>query len=404
MRILQIGPIPPEVSGQTAGGVASHLWGLAAYLVKAGHTVGVLGDNYTPQDLSPEMEQGIHLFGFQGLSDSLSTGYLFCPSFWLKLIRTKNHFGSLMSWKAVLTGLLNYHRVIKAFEPELIHVHHLEFRFPLAHYLVGNEIPILTTVHSTSFLERSPTSAARERKEFIRRNLHLARNLIFVSQFLKQRFEVLFPGVMEDKKAVIIHNPVNGSLYHPISKKTARETLGLKPAGSLLLFVGKLIPHKRLDILMEAGRILQDRGLDFRILVVGSGPEQTELEGLVEKSKLNDRAHFSGLISQEKLFLYYNAADLCILPSAVESFGLVFVEAMLCGCPVLGRAEVLKEILPSERCGVHIPSPNPARWADEIAKALERSWSQQEIHELSRVYTWEGLGPRFEEVYKQITI
>ena len=98
----------------------------------------------------------------------------------------------------------------------------------------------------------------------------------------------------------------------------------------------------------------------------------------------------------------YSAADVFVLPSGMESFGLVFVEALLCGCPVMGRAEVLTEILPSERCGFHIPSSSPDSWADGIVKALERSWPKDEIHELSCVYTWEVLGDQFIILYKKI--
>ena len=226
MRILQVGPIPPEVGGRTGGGVARHLWDLAAHLVELGHTVGVLGTNYYPDTISPEHTAGMHSFGFLGLGKSIRTAYLVCPSFWIKLIRVKIHFGALKSWKEVLSGLLNYYRVLKEFQPEIIHIHHLEYRFPFVYYLVADRIPILTTVHSTSMIEDSQTEAPRKGREFVRRNLILARNLIFVSQFLKDRFTSIFPGILEDKNTAIIHNPVDGSLFYPIDKKGARERLG----------------------------------------------------------------------------------------------------------------------------------------------------------------------------------
>ena len=403
MRVLQIGPIPPEVGGKTGGGVATHLWALATHLVNKGRTVAVLGDNSYTADLAPERKSGINLYGMVGLGKSLWTAYLFCPSFWLKWIRTKRHFRSLLDWKAVLSGLLNYHRVIQEFKPDIIHIHHLEYRFPFVYYLVEEHIPILTTVHSTSFLEFSPSSILKERKEFIRRNLDLSRNLIFVSQFLEKRFETLFPGVLEDKNTTILHNPVNGSDYFPISKNEARGKLGLEPDEPVILFVGKLIPQKGLAILIEAAQILQDRGLHFQVLVVGSGPQQVELEELVQKYDLTQTVHFEGSKSQAELFLYYNAADLFVLPSAMESFGLVFVEAMLCGCPVLGKAEVLQEILPSEGCGYYLPSSEPERWADVITRSLDRFWDKDEIHGLARVYTWKDSDGHFEKIYQQLT-
>ena len=403
MRILQIGPIPPEVGGQTGGGVAAHMWALASHLVKQEYTVGVFGGNYYTKKLSPEIIDGIHLFGKMGFRKSVRSAYVLCPSFWLKLVRIKIHCRSLLGWKAVLSGLLNYHRVITEFKPDIIHIHHLEYRFPFVYYSIGPDLPIITTVHSTSFIEFSPSSITRDRKEFIRRNLDLSQNLIFVSQYLKKRFETLFPGVLAGKNTAVVHNPVDGNLYYPISKVEAREKLGIRPEGSVLLFVGNLIPQKSLNILIEAASILRERDLDFQILVVGSGPEQSELEGLVNTYQLARQVRFEGQKPRGELFLYYNAADLFVLPSAMESFGLVFIEAMLCGCPVIGRAEVLMEILPSERCGSFLPSSNPDIWADSIAKALEQSWHKDEIHEQSRVYTWEVLEDSFEKIYKQIT-
>ena len=77
---------------------------------------------------------------------------------------------------------------------------------------------------------------------------------------------------------------------------------------------------------------------------------------------------------------------------------------MLCGCPVIGRPEVLVEILPSERCGVHLPSSQPSLWAESITRALEGDWSKAEIHTLSQVFTWEVLGNEFERIYGQMII
>jgi glycosyltransferase involved in cell wall biosynthesis len=403
MRILQIGPIPPEVGGQTGGGVASHLWALAPALVNHGHTVGVLGDNFLVKDPSSVKRDSVQLFGLTRIKRSITAGTVLNPCFWWKIIRIKIHFGPMMSWKGALAGLLNYHRVIKAFKPDIIHIHHLEYRFPFVYFTAGDRIPILTTVHSTSFIEFGQAAAVRERKKFVRRNLDLARNLIFVSQFLEKRFEALFPGTLEEKNTAIIYNPVDGTKYYPITKEEAREKLGLRPDGTLLLFVGKLISHKGLDILIEAGSRLHERGLDFQLLVVGSGPEQAELERQVTIYGLNEQVCFEGYKSQGELFLYYNAADLLVLPSAMESFGLVFVEAMLCGCPVIGRADVLEEILPSERCGVYLPSSNPDDWAEAITKTLQRTWSKEGIQALSQVYTWEVLGDKYDRVYTLVT-
>ena len=402
MRILQVGPIPLEQGGKTQGGVATHLWSLTDHAAKQGHVIAVLTDNYFSMKDTPDLRDGIQIFGIRNLRRSIRTAYLFCPSFWLKLIQVKIHFGSLRSWKEILSGLLNYHRIIKEFRPEVIHIHHLENRFPFVYFLVGKSIPIITTVHSTSYIDFSPPGKTEDRRRFIRRNLDLSRNLIFVSGFLRNRYEELFPGILRDKNSTIVHNPVDDSIFFPISKEKARKELDLDFDGSVILFVGNLIPQKGLDILLDAARILKSRVTNFKILVVGRGTQQAELLEKGMENGLDGQLHFEGSKSQKELFLYYNAADIMALPSKMESFGLVFVEAMLCGCPVLGRAEVLNEILPSERCGERIPDSSPEVWTDRIEEALGRSWSKDAIHKASQGYTWDSLGDEFLKIYEEI--
>ena len=402
MRILQIGPIPPDVGGRTSGGVATHLWDLANYLAKQGHQVGVLGDNYLSTGSPKRMRNGIRLFGKLKTAKLLNAATLLSPIFWLKVVRTKIHFRSLMPWRGVLSGLLNYLQVINEFKPDFIHIHHLENRFPFGYFSVNGEIPIVTTCHSTHFFEFSPSSIAEKRKQFTLRNLHRARDLIFVSQFLEERFRTFFPGLLERKNPYIIHNPVNESLYLQVSKDTARETLGLKHDHPVLLFVGNLIPRKGVNLLIEAARLLRDQGMVFQLVVVGSGPQRDDMDEVVRRNQLNDQVRFEGQIPQDKLHLYYNASDLFVFPSEMESFGLVFVEAMLCGCPVIGRPEVLLEILPGEHCGLHLGSDSPEIWADEITKALGRNWSKEEIHGSALKFTWGESGEGFEMLYQQL--
>lgn len=402
MRILQIGPVPPEAGGRTQGGVASHLWALSSYLSQKGHTIGVLGDNLLAEDASPLEVDGIQLFGMTNIATSMAEEFLLRPASWMKIFRTRRHFGPLRGWKGVISGLVNYQRVIELFQPDLIHIHHLEYRFPLTYYLVEDRIPILTTVHSTSLIEFSSVQLAEERIEFIQRNLAKAQNLVFVSEFLKNRYTALFPGSLETKQTKIIHNLVDKSAYFPIPRESARDQLGLPLEGSLILFVGKLIQAKGLEILIQAGKLLRDRGMNFQVIVVGSGPQEAELRKLVQELGLVEQVRFEGPKSQAELFLYYNAADVFALPSVMESFGLVFIEAMLCGCPVIGRPEVLREILPSQRCGLQLGSSRPEDWAEEISKALNRSWSKEEIQGSAAHFTWEVSGERFEALYQAL--
>jgi len=402
MKILQIGPIPPEIGGQTTGGVATHMWSLATHLVERGHRVAVLADNYGLTNEWPEVRDSVEIFGMDRPIYADRTGLVLKPSFWSKVFRTKSHFGSLKSWPAIIGGLLCYHQVIEFFQPDVIHVHHLERRFPLAYFTAECKIPIITTVHSTHFIEFSHPPVKDLRRRFVQRNLDLAYNLIFVSQFLKKRYEELFPGGLEGRQTYIIHNPIDSSLYYPIPKEEARRRLGKLSTEALILFVGNLIPRKGAHLLIEAAANLKSKGVQFSLLIVGDGPQKAEMERTIRQNELGSVISLEGGKTQADLLYYYNAADIFVLPSLSESFGLVYIEAMLCGCPVIGTPKVLDEILPSDDCGHHIPHGDTRTLAITIENAMQQPWDRERIRSHALTFAWDHLIGNFENVYKDI--
>ncbi len=399
MRILQVGPIPPEVGGQTRGGVATHVWGLATHLVKRGHQVGILADNYRG---AHEIIEGVEIYSTAPRLNVTSVLKILNPHFWIKALRIKSHFGQLQTWRRVIIRLLAYEQVIERFQPDVIHVHHLEYRFPFAYFSKGDSVPIVTTAHSTASIEFAPSAVRTLRHQLVQRNLKLARHIIFVSRFLKQRYETLRLNIPDECKTWIIHNPMDVSLYYPIPKADADKHINKKSSIPLLLFVGNLIPQKGAHVLVEAADLLRTKGINVQISIIGDGPQREELKTLVEKRGLTSAVFLEGPKSQLDLLYYYNAADLFVLPSLMESFGLVFIEAMLCGCPVIGTPKVLDELLPSDDYGYRVSSDDPGALAGAIEEALRRSWDRKKIREYACTFDWSHLIGRFESVYKEV--
>lgn len=102
-----------------------------------------------------------------------------------------------------------------------------------------------------------------------------------------------------------------------------------------VLFLGRLHPIKRIDLLIDAMALLRDRAASARLMIVGSGLPQHEIEvkHAIERQKLGDRVHLLGFVTGELKRSLYQAADMAVLPSAHESFGYAVVEAMACGTP-----------------------------------------------------------------------
>jgi glycosyltransferase involved in cell wall biosynthesis len=398
MRILQVGPVPPHIGGTTAGGVASHLWALATHLHQKGHSVGVLADNVEFAERQVECANGsLTVHGARPLARGVAgLGLLQRPGFWNRIIRTKNHLGSFQTWRSTIGNLLAYEYVITRFQPELIHVHHLEHRFPFAFFASCGQVPIITTIHSLSFDLLQP-----ELKELVRRNLRLAQGLIYVSNTVRQKFEKLFPDDVVQQQVFTILNPVDCSLYYPLKKRNAIKALGKRLDVPVILFVGRLTPLKGAELLIEAAAVLRDRGLKFRVYIVGDGPEKQALESLSRQHNLVQQVVFEGHRDYPDLLYYYNLAQVLALPSQSEGFSITLLEAMACGCPVIGTTESTIEAISPGRVGFRCEA-TIASVACCLEKALSTEWDRQHIVKHAAAFSWQSAILQFEAAYNQV--
>lgn len=123
------------------------------------------------------------------------------------------------------------------------------------------------------------------------------------------------------------------SLKYKIKKNELKRELGIINS-KVILYIGQLIKRKGIEFLLFAYKKLKEEYDDVGLAVVGSGPLKKELLDLCQRENIKD-VYFIGFIQQKQLPLYYSIADLFILPSLVETFGLVINEAMACGLPVI---------------------------------------------------------------------
>jgi len=141
---------------------------------------------------------------------------------------------------------------------------------------------------------------------------------------------------IDPAKVSVIPPGVDLSRFRPMSQSQSREFLGYGEEKNIL-FVGRLEPLKGLDVLFRAVAALENLG-NVTLNVVGgdeNSKEKSRLQSLASRMKLTQTVRFIGSVSQEELPLHYNAADVCVLPSHYESFGLAALEAAACGRPVV---------------------------------------------------------------------
>jgi D-inositol-3-phosphate glycosyltransferase len=176
-------------------------------------------------------------------------------------------------------------------------------------------------------------------------------------------------------KISVVPCGVNLEQFRLIGRAEARCHLGLDHE-KIALFVGRMDPLKGLDKLITALSYLQDiQGL--RLVVIGgdghNGHEIEQLRRLACDLKVQDSVSFLGLVKHEQLPYYYNAADVCVVPSYYESFGLVALESLACGTPVLATdVGSHRSVIRQGETGYIIADNDPRCIADRLARLLSR--------------------------------
>jgi teichuronic acid biosynthesis glycosyltransferase TuaC len=398
VRILQIGPVPPEVGGKNIGGVANHTWDLSRNLFMRGHKVAIISDNISCQRNLFSIEKEIPIYGISSSVDTNKILLMMKPNIWYRIFKAKNHIGSLLSWKKVVKNILSYKLAIDDFKPDIIHIHHLEIRFPFTYYAINKEIPLVTTVHSPSSVEFRDNQFSKQMMKLIYLNLKFSDNLIFVSQLSKTRFKRVLDKSLNNKRIWIILNPVNSKIYYPVDKKEARKYLGIDTDRPVILFVGNIHKRKGLNTLIDSISILRSKNIKVKLIIVGEGPDKDQIIDLIKEKKLSSEISIKG--SVPSLIYYYNSSDLFVLPSLYESFGLVYIEAMLCGCPVIGTDNVPLEVIPNSSYGYRVQSNNPEELAKKIEISLSRDWNRDHIVKYARSFDWSVKINEFEKIYR----
>ena len=195
-------------------------------------------------------------------------------------------------------------------------------------------------------------------------------------------------------KVSLVPCGVDLSVFKPLDQKSVRERLGLN-GEKILLYVGRIEPLKGLDLLVETAAQM-DTGESVRLIVVGAdangGRELERVKQLAQDRDLEDQIDFVGQVDHTELPLYYNAADVCVMPSYYESFGLVALESMACGTPVVAtRVGGLPTIVQHGRTGYLKSWRCPETFANSLEMIISTEGLQQSMGEAARKRA-EGLG------------
>jgi len=325
MKVLLINHFPLEGSGS-----GTYTRDVASFLQKNGHQACIIfPENNKPDELEGVLLCPVYFNGSSASADALPFNY---PCFTTHP-RSTTTFADLSNdeldeYFAAFDKAIS--EAIDTFEPDIIHVQHIWF---LSYLASKHGLPFVVTAHGTDLMgfEKWP-----ELREYAVIAADTADRVITISKDNYRATIETYPQI--ESKTVLLSNGYNNEIFYPesVSRSALLANYEVPYNGEkIILFAGKLTNFKGVDVLLHAVKKIEEQhpGV-YTVLIAGSGQELDKLKRLEAELELKS-THFLGHRNQAQLRELYSTADLFVIPSRIEPFGLVALEAMACGLPVV---------------------------------------------------------------------
>ena len=244
--------------------------------------------------------------------------------------------------------------------------------------------PHVVTFHTLALIKmqsRAGEVEPDEREAVEREAMLTAERIIAFSNHERDAMARLYGA--DPSRVTLAPCGVDLAKFRPMDQKEVRRQLGLN-GEKVLLYVGRVEPLKGLDLLVETAAQMEVEEGSIRMVVVGGGgpgePETDRVRRLAEEHRVDGLMDFVGRVDHDELPLYYNAADVCVVPSYYESFGLVALESMACGTPVVAsRVGGLPTIIHHGQTGYLKPWRCPEAFANSLEMILSSAGLQESL-------------------------
>jgi D-inositol-3-phosphate glycosyltransferase len=303
---------------------------------------------------------------------------------------------------------------------DLIHSHYWMSGLAARDLKAEWNVPVVQMFHTLGLMKqrvaRLPGEAEGDyRVEGEREVLRLADRIVAATPAELAQLQWLYQADVH--KVVIIPPGVDLSHFYPIPEDEAKEFIGVFPCDQLLLFVGRIEPLKGIDTLIEAIAIMRQHQVYVCLSVIGGNledddqeaptDEMARVQALREKFNLHDLVVFLGRRGQDTLPYYYSAAKAVVVPSHYESFGMVALEAMACGTPVVAsQVGGLAFLVQDGITGFTVPVDEPQALADRLTTLIQDASLRKHMGEqaavFAREYAWEKIAARIVKLYQEL--
>lgn len=297
---------------------------------------------------------------------------------------------SFLAWRN--TGLWNFIRQ-NNFDAVISHIGYTHATFWIAYSAARTKrIPFIFGTDASSIQPRDASKLKLAAKKFVWPAVFsLAGQILTASS--AGRDMMISLGFPADRVSMTLDTVDNDwwiAQANAVNREQARNKLGFEPHEKIILFCAKLQPWKRpLDLLQAfASAAIPDSKLVF----AGNGAQRPELENTVAVLGIANKVQFLGFVNQSQLPALYKSADLMVIPSSYEPFGLVVNESMLCGCPVIAsdRVGAVRDLIAHGETGYVYPCGDTTVLAKTMRDALQDPNSLASIHTnaLAKIRTW----------------
>lgn len=281
--------------------------------------------------------------------------------------------------------------------------------------------PIVHMFHTLGEMKNriAQSAAEREPEERLRAERHLVRRVDrIIAATPAEETQLRFLYRAPTKQIRIIPPGVDLAHFYPIPKDEAKLYLGLPPEERVILFVGRIEPLKGIDTLIQSMACLsrQHHLGKFCLIIIGGDPEQDlqqmdsemrRLQRLCDELCLGNLVVFLGKRSQDVLPYYYSAAEMVVVPSHYESFGMVALEAMACGTPVIAsQVGGLAFLVRDGETGYHVPDGDVQALCDRMRHLLTQETLHAQISAQTAAYAcsydWQIIARQIVGVYQEV--
>ncbi len=386
MRILLLSwEYPPRIFG----GLGKHVHALSLGLAAAGHEVHVVTREH-PDARADEIIDGVHVIRCGERAPVVE-------------------FSDLIPW--VLSFNLAVQERATALmldtEIDVVHAHDWLVAYAAAGIKNAFDAPLVATVHATEYGRHQGNLPGPMNKLIHQIEWWLtyeARRVITCSDYMREQVHKIFE--LPPQKQDVIPNGVDLSDFDRPDGAAAFREQRVAPGEKLVFFAGRLEYEKGVQTVLDALPMVLERE-PVRFYVAGVGTHAEELRAHVDRLGIGSRVHFLGFVGDEELAMYYAAADLAVVPSLYEPFGMVALETMASGTPCIAAdTGGLRELVVHEATGLRFIPGDPASLADMIARlTMDRRMAQRLTVDARRMldeqFSWRSIARSTATVYER---